>query len=147
MTERLKDCLVACDVRPELDQFSDHLHVSTKLLLETEKSIFRRRRLWKKLDTEKLKDSFPAGSPQPERALNSREAIDAYVDDLTNAIGVSIGAAVPWASPLEMAKPFWSKECHEAVKNARRAKRLWSESRSPATWAEYLRTCNKRKEQ
>lgn len=88
MMERLEDCLVACDVRPDLDQSSDHLPVSTKLLLGTEKPTVRRRRLWKKLDTEKLKGSFPAGLPQSERALNSREAIDAYVDELTNAIGV-----------------------------------------------------------
>lgn len=62
MTERLEDCLVACDVRPEPDQSSDHLPVSTKLLLGTEKPTVRRRRLWKKLDTE-TKGFLPRWAP------------------------------------------------------------------------------------
>lgn len=145
MTERLRDCLVRCDIAPKLDQSSDHVPVATRLLLEIEKIPVRKRRLCKEMDRDKLKATFPKKPPPPLRNLDSTQQIDIYVKILTEAIQSAVKASVPWASPSETFKPYWSKECQEAVKNARTVRRAWMERKGAAEWREFGKTCNKKK--
>lgn len=123
MSEKLKDSLVRCDVAPELDQSSDHVPVVTRLLLETEKIPERKRRLWKEMDQKKLTAAFPAGPPNHLSNLSSTNQIDEYAKAFTTVIQTAIDVAVLWASSSETSKPYWSKDCQEAVNEARTARR------------------------
>ena len=58
MTDSLRHSLLHCYTRQEMNQSSNHIPVSTKLTLEVELSVKRRKRAWKRADEENLAKSL-----------------------------------------------------------------------------------------
>lgn len=56
MLESLKDRLEYCKSRSEIDQFSDHIPISTKLQLTSKILSETKRKVFKLLDIDKLKE-------------------------------------------------------------------------------------------
>lgn len=101
-----------------------------------------KRRAWKKLDSERLKEHF---APPPRRSLNTEEKVDAYVREMTSALQAAIDSSVPWAKSSPLAKPFWDEECERAVKDARKARRKWNEDHTEESWEAFGEACKVKK--
>ncbi|KAI0997728.1 hypothetical protein K3495_g10462 [Podosphaera aphanis] len=52
---------------------------------------------------------------------------------------------IPRTKPSEFAKPYWTKECSEAVKQARKARRYWTQFKTEGSWIEYQKATNNKK--
>jgi exonuclease III len=144
MTSHLADRLEHCMTRPDLSQSSDHIPISTRILCGTEPDLPRaRRRAWKLIDLEKVKEVAKNAPTLPKPT--SAPEIDEYVEKVQKFLQKVMNEAVPWANPSRYAKSFWSKECDDAVKETRRLRRTWSATQDQHDWTRYMRA-NDRKQ-
>ena len=104
MTENLSERLEHCKVRPEMDQSSDHIPISTKLRFATEPVPVRKKRMFKKTDMEQAEKCFK-DVPVPQH-LRTKEEIDLYVVKVQSFLKLTIEKSVPWAKPSAESKPF-----------------------------------------
>ena len=118
LTERLEHCMS----RPELNQLSDHVTISTRITLNSEAQTTRERRAWKLTDMEKLREAEKRAPPP--RTPRSPAEIDAYTVSIQKFLQEVIEIAVPWARPSKYAKPFWNDECSVITKETRRLRRV-----------------------
>ena len=72
-----------------------------------------------------------------DNLLDSEEAIDEQVKGITQAIQETIDESIPKSRPSKFAKPYWTKECSEAVKEALKARRYWTKAPSEDSWVQY----------
>ena len=142
MSEFLANRLEHCKSRPELDQSSDHIPISTRIYLKSEPQKSTKRRAWKLVDLEKLKE-FEQYAPKPANPHTPIQ-IDEYIASIQKFLQQAIDAAVPWARPSQYAKPFWTDACNEATKNTRKLRRTWSSTRDPLDWSAYMKSNDKK---
>lgn len=57
LTNHLNDSIIHCMTRSNMNQFSDHISISTVLTLEVENATQKSKRAWKKIDVVKLMSS------------------------------------------------------------------------------------------
>ena len=76
MSEELTDRLEHCMSRPELNQSSYHILISTRIALNSEVQTIRQRRAWKLTNTRKLREAEKR-APPPKTPRSPAE-IDAY---------------------------------------------------------------------
>lgn len=79
--------------------------------------------------------------------LESRQAIDYRVTLVTSIIQKLISNTIPNANPSRYAKTYWTYQCSEAVKNARRARREWKKIGTEESCIEYQKSTSKEKAQ
>ena len=142
MTEDLVERLEHCITVPELNQDSDHVPISTRLRLTCEPLTPPRRRAWKLLDMNKLRE-VERNAPTP-RVVRGANEIDAYTADIQDYLKRIVQEAVPWAKPSPQAKSFWNRECEEATKETRRLRRIWTAERNLSDWKNYIRMNDKK---
>lgn len=138
LVSKLKHCMT----RPEMGQSSDHIPVSTKLLLQCEATVVPRRRAWKIIDMEKLKEllkSVPI-STQPQTIAD----IDLAVENIQRFLCEIVNKTVPWAKSSDWAKPFWNTTCNTAVEKTQQLRKIWSNTRSLEDWQAYMRANDKK---
>ena len=117
LSPRLREQIVRCEIREDLDFGADHYPISTSLLLRTIQVSPVPRRSWKRMDLEAVQ----AGAvylPKPP-ALTTPDRLDHYVQGLTQAIQHLIDQTVPWAKPSSYGQPWWTKEVQDVVKEER----------------------------
>ena len=119
MIQFLQDRLIHCMDRPEMNQTSDHIPISTKLFLGVESVPTVMRRAWKSIDMEKLKllerNALDARFPE------TMGQADEYVEEIRKFLHKVIENTVPWSKPSTRGRPFWSPECDRVTKTARKA--------------------------
>ena len=142
MSEYLVERLEHCMSRPELNQSSDHVPISTRILLASEPQPKIKRRAWKLLNLEKLREA-ERHAPIPESPRTTAE-IDAYTESIQNFLQNVINEAVPWAKSSEYAKPFWTEECSIATKATRKLRRIWSSTLDLTDWSNYMKSNDKK---
>lgn len=137
LSTRLATKVKHCKTRPEIGQSSDHIPVSTKLLLECKAATICPRQAWKMIDMEKLKNLLKqAPQPQyPQNIANINTAVKKVQDFLCHIVDQT----VPWAKPSDWSKPFWSKECNTTMENTRRLWKIWSTTRHQEDWRIYMK--------
>ena len=138
LTERLEHCMS----RPEMNQSSDHIPISTRILLGSEQLTQVKRRAWKLLNMEKLREA--ESNAPPVTHPRSAEEIDQYAQTIQEYLQKIIAASVPWARPSEYAKPFWNEECNRAIRETRKLRRSWSSSRHMDDWKAYMKSNDKK---
>ncbi|KAI0995164.1 hypothetical protein K3495_g13016 [Podosphaera aphanis] len=69
------------------------------------------------------------------------------VTETTEAIQNLITELIPKAKPSKYAKPYWTKECSQVVKDARKARRRWTQLGTEDSWVEYNKATNRKKKQ
>ena len=116
--EFLANRLEHCKSRPEVNQLSDHILISTHIYLESESQKSTKRRAWKLVDLEKLKE-FEQYAPKPSNPHTPIQ-IDEYTTSIQTFLQKAIDVAMPWVRPSQYAKPFWTNACNKAIKNTRR---------------------------
>ena len=138
LTERLEHCMS----RPEMNQSSDHIPISTRILLGSEQLTKVKRRAWKLLNMEKLREA-ESNAPSVTHP-RSAEEIDQYAQTIQEYLQKIIAASVPWARPSEYAKPFWNEECNRATRETRKLRHSWSSSRHLDDWKAYMKSNDKK---
>ena len=119
ISQNIQERLTKCTPRLDIAQSSDHLPVETSLDLQTQVSVTTQKRCWKKADIRKLREHL-APTVFTYTEPTTREQIDTYVYELTQAVTKGIEASVPWQKESPYARGFWSPECAEAVRETRR---------------------------
>ncbi|KAI0992219.1 hypothetical protein K3495_g15967, partial [Podosphaera aphanis] len=105
---------------------------------------------WKKADWEVTNRILAAKLRDLELewlGLDSREMIDQRVVSITKAIQEMIKETIPKARPSSFAKPYWTTQCSEAVKDTRKARRKWKKLGTEESWLDYLRSTSTKKAQ
>ena len=89
------DRLEHCMSRPELNQSSDHIPISTRIALNSEVQTIRERRAWKLTNMRKLREAEKT-APPPKTPRSPAE-IDAYTVSIQKFLQEVIETSVPWA--------------------------------------------------
>ena len=119
-TATITNRVVSCMVRRDLRKGSDHLPIETTIALdEPAKSEPIRRRAWKRLNSDKFKDTFK----QTINVLNGLKLdtaaeIDTYVGILIRGTQAAVEESTPLARTSRYDKNFWTSECTKAVAEA-----------------------------
>lgn len=79
--------------------------------------------------------------------LNSQEDIDNYAKMITTICKEVIDEHIPKARPCTWTSPAWSQECGDLIKQARKARRIWSETQLECDYIAYQTINNSKKRQ
>ena len=121
LSPRLREQIVRCEIREDLDFGADHYPISTSLLLRTIQVSPVPRRSWKRMDLEAVQ-AGAAYLPRPP-ALTTPDKLDDYIQGLIQAIQRLIDQTVPWAKPSSYGQPWWTTEVQDAVQEERTLRR------------------------
>ncbi|KAI1003131.1 hypothetical protein K3495_g5077 [Podosphaera aphanis] len=80
-------------------------------------------------------------------SLDSKEEIDQRVFLITKAIQKVIQETIPTAKPSKFAKPYWTSQCTDVVRETRKARRIWKTYGTEENWIKYQKASNKKKAQ
>ena len=69
--------------------------------------------------------------------LNTQQAIDQRAAQLTTAIQDTVREHIPLAKPSQFAKGYWTEACTQAVREARKARREWTDQGTEDSWVKY----------
>lgn len=131
VTPGVKETMLSCQVRPELQHGSDHLPVYTEFELTVEEPVPIQRRAWKTAKSEDVKRGAQAlNLTLSLNPLTSPAQIDAYLDSLLRGLNEVVELTVPWAKPPQRVKSFWNEDCNRAVSAAKGRTRHYQNSRS-----------------
>ncbi len=143
MFEELQKKLIHCMIRSKLNQSSDHISISIKIMLEMNLKIERQRRTWKKIDVEKFfnfwRDSVASAS------LNRRQHVEKYAIRIRQNIKSAMNIAVSWNRSFIETKFFWNDRCVDAMTTIKRKRREWTTTHSTNVWRDYFRVSNEKK--
>ena len=121
LSPRLKEQVIRCEIREDLDFGADHYPISTSLCFRTTPVQPTKRRSWKKMDIEAVR-AGAALLPRPP-SLSTPDRIDSYVQGLIQAIQHLINQTVPWAKPSSYGQPWWTREVQDIVEEERTLRR------------------------
>lgn len=143
MTEFLVERLEHCKAREDIGQSSDHIPISTRLYLGSEILPSIKRRAYKLLDMDKLRQAAEQLISRP-RIFNNHDDINTYTEQVQQYLQNIIEIAVPWARPALESKPFWNDECNTVTQTTRTLRRTWTRSRDLADWEAYMHSNDKK---
>ncbi|KAJ5794256.1 hypothetical protein N7457_000855 [Penicillium paradoxum] len=148
-------CLTSWDIRDQvahtrpvqsLAGLSDHLPLETELNTSLTPSTPPKRRNWKRMDPDKLKDTLHRSLTQIPTPQATRPSIDTAVSALTDAVQAAVDASTPWLRPTALSQPGFTPECRQIQKEARRTHRQivqyqarWRERAPDTLWSQYYK--------
>lgn len=94
MSEYLSKRLEHCMSRPELNQSSNYIPISTCILLDSKQQVNFKHQTWKLLDLEKLRE-VKRHAPAPVTTFQTLANIDTYTESIQKFLQNVIEAAVP----------------------------------------------------
>jgi hypothetical protein len=121
MFEKLQKKLIHCVIKSKLNQSSDHISISIKIMLKMNLKIERQRRAWKKIDVEKLFNfwrDFVAFA-----SLNRRQHVEKYAIRIRQSLKSAMNIAVFWNKSSIETKFFWNDRCVDAMTTIKRKRR------------------------
>jgi hypothetical protein len=138
MTTHLAKRLKHCTTRFDLDQSSNHIFISTKILCDT-KSNFSRiaRKAWKFIDLNKIKKAMKHALTL-QSSITIRE-IDFCVNEIQNFLRSVVEMIVSWAIFNRHVKSFWNEQCSATIKDTRKLRRRWFASRNSHDLTLYMK--------
>jgi len=127
-----------CEVRPELDFGSDHLPIRTSLEWSWEELKPRRKRAWKRANSEETRRDINTQAAilagvLDRYLLESHEDIDTYTDMLIMTLQEIADNTIPDIRPFEGSKSYWTADCTRVTKASREALRDYRLCRTAAT--------------
>lgn len=128
-SQAITNQVLSHQVSEQLESSSDHLPICTQLALTPRVQADQSPRpQWKSTNWAQFKVHLERElQDQTQPHLDTRQGIDQRVDQITEAIQATVKAHIPTAKPSQFAKGYWTRECSQAVKEARRARRVWTE--------------------
>ncbi|KAI0996003.1 hypothetical protein K3495_g12178 [Podosphaera aphanis] len=151
ISNSLLETVMKCQPSEELESGSDHIPVIIELQIEPPREENDEPRpQWKKVDWDALNKRIAmklVDFPSNETSLTTPESIDLRVTQITRVIHESVEELVPKANRSRFSKPYWTTECTQVVKMARRARRRWTKQGTDESWIAYCKATNKKKGQ
>ena len=149
LSKELEDLVTNCQPASELEASSDHIPISTQLTIqpniEDEPKLSPQ---WKKADWDEFNKLLAIKLLElkaEDLCLDSQEAVDQRVTSITNVIQKIIQETIPKAKPSKFAKPYWTDQCSEAVKETRKARRNWKRLGTEESWIDYQKSTSRKK--
>jgi hypothetical protein len=134
LTKRLKHCMT----RFNLDQSSNHILISTKILCDTKSNSSRiARRAWKFIDLNKIKKAMK--HTLTLQSLITIREINICVNEIQKFLRSIVEIIVSWTIFNRHVKSFWNNQCSAAIKDTRKLRRLWSASRDSHDLTLYMK--------
>jgi hypothetical protein len=130
-------------VDKDMDHDSDHLPISIHLDVRTTLMETKPKRRWKNLDTEKFCEELKHLLP-PRRRPRTRPALDAYTQELVDAIRKAADKVLPLRKPSSKAREGWDATCTEALAETERLRRVYTRRPITATWELYREARNRK---
>ena len=127
VSDALTDELLSCQIQAELDMGSDHLPVLSRFLLRAPAAQVKYTRAWKDTDwlqARELSERLLQATP-----LDTKEQLEHYSTFLSESVRWVIEQTVPIRQPSKYANPWWNQEVAEAVREARKARKRWLDTR------------------
>jgi hypothetical protein len=143
MFEELQKKLIHYMIRSKLNQSSDHISISIKIMLEMNLKIERQRRTWKKIDVEKLINFWR--NSVASASLNRRQHVEKYAIRIRQSIKRAMNIAMSWSRFSIETKFFENDRCVDAMMTIERKRREWTATHSTNVWRDYLRVSNEKK--
>jgi hypothetical protein len=138
MTTHLAKRLKHCMTRFDLDQSSNHIFISTKILCDTKSNSSRiARRAWKLIDLNKIKKAMKHALTL-QSSITVRE-IDFCVNKIQKFLRSIVEMIVSWAIFSRHVKSFWNEQYSAAIKDTRKLRRRWSASRDSHDLTLYMK--------
>ena len=137
----------ACDISlttwSKINQSFDHISIFTKILLNIVTTSIIFRRLWKSINVKKIKE-------MKKRVLliknsKTKEQINTSIKKLQKYLIKVIDKTVSWTKSSSENKSFWSRNCFEAVFEARKLRRKWTKYHLNEDWQKYVKSNNRKK--
>jgi len=148
MTSDLLDAVEGCQVNLSIDQNSDHLPITLRIQLQTVDQPLRPKRAWAKTNQavfiRTLQDSQVFRNRNLQ--LTTQQSVDLLVDQIHDAFQQATEAAVPWKRPSTYSKSFWTQECSQVVRKARRLREQLHNHFTDVTEEEYKTAVHQKKQ-
>jgi len=143
--EHAINSIVKCHVATENDHGSDHLPIETildltpRITIPTQPPYNFAKTDWKALKT-KLLEYLP---PSPEQnTLTTKDAIDSFATEITDAISKAIAETTPRKKPSPFSKRWWNEELTRLRKELNYARNLHKRTNSYVDWTEWKKKRN-----
>jgi hypothetical protein len=137
MTKRLQASITHCESRRDLNQSSNHISISTIFTLKIEQTFVKKKRAWKKIDSERL--TFCLRAFVVSASFNNVNDIETLVKKIQLSVQSIIQEAILMIKESENAQFFWSFKCSKIVTTIKRRRREWSFLRIEKNWKTYLK--------
>ncbi|SLM41108.1 Endonuclease/exonuclease/phosphatase [Lasallia pustulata] len=127
ISDSLTDKLLSCQTQAELDIGLDYLPVLSQFLLQTPAAQVKCSRVWK--DTNWQQAVELSARLFQTMSLDTKEHLEQYSTFLSESVRWIIEQTVPIQRPSKYANPWWNQEVADAVKEARKARKWWLDTR------------------
>jgi exonuclease III len=127
-SQELSNSLLECCIAKELDYGSDHQPIALRFQIEAPRAPIKPQRCWKNADLNKAKEII--ADLDITRPINSPEEVEDYAKYLSERIYKALDQSVPWKRESVYANPWWNSEVARAVEEARKARKVWLDTRS-----------------
>jgi hypothetical protein len=137
MIERLQASITHCENKRDLNQSSNHISIFTIFTLKIEQTSVKKRRAWKKINSERLTSCLRAFVVSA--SFNNVNDIETFVKEIQFSVQSIIQEAILMIRKSERAQFFWSFKCSEIVTTIKKRRREWSFLRIKKNWKTYLK--------
>jgi exonuclease III len=136
-TPDVLDRLVRSGPRTEHDKGSDHLPIITTFGALVSRAAQEERYLLKQIEPDIFNATLNIHLPHVPPSGLSNSELDDLSERIQQAITEAIKQSAPKADLGPKSRPGWTPECTEAIKECRRAKRHWRDSRCDSDYTAY----------
>ncbi|KAL9938671.1 hypothetical protein V8E36_002390 [Tilletia maclaganii] len=140
-TDELRDRVISCAPRPDLDTGSDHQPVATTFDLSPVRALpggrFNMRRCDHARFVEEAKARWDEHS-EALPALSSPEGVEKWAETLRRCITAALEASTPLSRPSHRSQAWFDEECNQLRTFMNRARRLWQQRRDDAARTYYV---------
>jgi hypothetical protein len=143
MFKELQKRLVHCMIKSKLNESSNYISISIKIMLEMNLKIERRRKAWKKIDVDKFMHfwrDFVAFV-----SLNRHQHVEKYAIRIRQSIKSAMNIALFWNKFFIETKFLWNDRCVDVITTIKRKRRKWITKHSTNVKRDYLRVSNEKK--
>jgi hypothetical protein len=113
MIERLQASITHCESRRDLNQSSNYISIFTIFTLKIEQTFVKKRRAWKKIDSEKL--TFCLRAFVVSASFNNVNDIEIFVKEIQLSVQSIIQEAIFMIKKSKRIQFFWNLKCSEIV--------------------------------
>jgi hypothetical protein len=127
MIERLQASITHCESKRDLNQSSNHISIFTIFTLKIEQTFVKEKRIWKKIDNEKL--TFCLRLFVVSAFFNNVNDIKTFVKKIQFSVQSIIQETIFMIKESKRAQFFWSFKCLKIVTTIKKRRKEWSSQR------------------
>ncbi len=142
-TSKLQASVTHCENRRDLDQFSNHISISTILTMKIERILNKKKRVWKRFNYDNLATHMRLFIYV--FVFISHKNIKFLTRKFQDCINSIIHAIVFLIKSSSRTKSYWNQKCVDVVTTTKRCRREWTAIHIKNSWKTYLHAMNVKK--